>query len=161
MRDLTLREQILIAIMLALMVGLVGTWLNQQVLQEQTRLEEQLASRKQQLNEIRRLSDEWQGLQQEPTAPLMKQPLSSFVEGIARDIRVQDHLQINALSNPPEGTEGVQVLLDQLQLDDLMAVLYRLENNRPVLRLSQLDLSVAPGSRLVRASFQVHKPSGS
>ncbi len=161
MRDLTLREQILIGIMLALMVGLAGTWLNQRVLREQDRLETQLASRKQQLNEIRQLSDEWRALQQEPTAPLMKQPLSSFVEGIARDIQVQDHLQINALSNPPEGTEGVQVLLDRLQLDDLMDVLYRLENNRPVLRLSQLDLSVAPGSRLVRASFQVHKPSGS
>jgi type II secretory pathway component PulM len=161
MRELTLREQILIGLMLILMVSLAGVWVNQRVVREQERLELQLESRKRQLQEARQLSQEWSALQQKATAPLMQQPLSSFVESVARAVKIQDHLQLNALPNAPEGTEGVQVRLDQLLLEDLMEMLYRLENNRPVLKLSQLDLSISPGSRLVRASFQVHKQSGS
>ena len=70
---------------------------------------------------------------------------------------VQEQLQLNTLSSVPEGMEGVQVRLDQLKLDQLLDVLYRLEHHQPVLRLSQLDLAVSPGSRLVRVSFQVLK----
>ena len=63
------------------------------------------------------------------------------------------------LSNPPEGLDGVQVRLDKLNLDDALEVLYKLENNQPVLQIEQLLFSVAPGSRVVRLNFQVFKQS--
>ena len=70
---------------------------------------------------------------------------------------IQDNLQLNVLTNVQKGTEGVKVGLDKLKLDDLLSMLYRLENHRPVLRTSHLNISISPGSRQIRASFQVHK----
>ena len=90
----------------------------------------------------------------------MSQSLSSFVENIARSLQIQDNLQLNVLNNVEMGTEGVKVALDKLKLDNLFSMLYRLENHRPVIRTSHLSISISPGDRLVRASFQVHKQKG-
>ena len=87
----------------------------------------------------------------------MSQALSSFVENIARSLQIQDNLQLNVLNNVEKDTEGVKVGLDRLKLDNLFSMLYRLENHRPVIRTSHLSISISPGDRLVRASFQVHK----
>ncbi len=133
--------------------------------QNHQKTEKQLSSRleekKLQLEQLQLLAREWEMLQQEPSAPVMKQPLSSFIENIARSFAIQDNLQLNVLPQVEEETEGVQVRLDRLKLDQLMDMLYQLENHRPVLRLSQLNISISPGNRLVRASFQVRKQLGS
>ena len=135
------------------------------VFQNQQKTEKQLSSRleekKLQLEQLQLLAREWEMLQHEPSAPVMKQPLSSFIENIARSFAIQDNLQLNVLPQVEEETEGVQVRLDRLKLDQLMDMLYQLENHRPVLRLSQLNISISPGNRLVRASFQVRKQLGS
>ena len=152
MRSLTLREQLLSGVLALTIVGIgVGWGLSGWQGQAQV-LERQLAQR--QLRELDGLVAEWGRVRQQSTAPVMGKPLSSFVEEVARSLRVQEQLQLNTLSSVPEGTEGVQVRLDQLKLDQLLDVLHRLEHHRPVLRLSQLDLTVSPGSRLVRVSFQ-------
>lgn len=133
--------------------------------QSHQKTEKQLSSRleekKLQLEQLQLLAREWEMLQQEPSAPVMKQPLSSFIENVARSFAIQDNLQLNVLPQVEEETEGVQVRLDRLKLDQLMDMLYQLENHRPVLRLSQLKISISPGNRLVRASFQVRKQLGS
>ena len=135
------------------------------VLQNHQKTEKQLSSRleekKLQLEQLQLLAREWEMLQQEPSAPVMKQPLSSFIENLARSFAIQDNLQLNVLPQVEEETEGVQVRLDRLKLDQLMDMLYQLENHRPVLRLSQLNISISPGNRVVRASFQVRKQLGS
>ena len=135
------------------------------VFQNNQKTEKQLSSRleekKLQLEQLQLLAREWEMLQQEPSAPVMKQPLSSFIENVARSFAIQDNLQLNVLPQVKEQTEGVQVRLDRLKLDQLMDMLYQLENHRPVLRLSQLNISISPGNRLVRASFQVRKQLGS
>ena len=135
------------------------------VFQTHQKIEKQLSSRleekKLQLEQFQLLAREWEMLQQEPSAPVMKQPLSSFIENVARSFAIQDNLQLNVLPQVEEETEGVQVRLDRLKLDQLMDMLYQLENHRPVLRLSQLNISISPGNRLVRASFQVRKQLGS
>ena len=102
-------------------------------------------------------SNEWDQLRRTPTAPVMTQALSSFVENVARSLEIQDNLQLNVLTNVQKGTEGVKVGLDRLKLDQLLTMLYQLENHRPVLRTSHLSISISPGNRQVRASFQVHK----
>ena len=98
-----------------------------------------------------------EALKKTPTAPVMSQALSSFVENIARSLKIQDNLQLNVLNSVEQGTEGVKVGLDKLKLDSLISMLYKIENHRPVIRTSNLSISVSPGERLVRASFQVHK----
>ncbi|GIS36857.1 MAG: hypothetical protein Ct9H90mP8_2770 [Pseudomonadota bacterium] len=110
------------------------------VFQNHQKTEKQLSSRleekKLQLEQLQLLAREWEMLQQEPSAPVMKQPLSSFIENVARSFAIQDNLQLNVLPQVEEETEGVQVRLDRLKLDQLMDMLYQLENHRPVLRLS-------------------------
>ena len=157
MLNLTIREQLLIALMFLLlfvMAGILGVkYLNSQ----EKYLQRQLSEQEKQIKQVRKLSREWETLEKTPTSQVMSQPLSSFVENIARSLQIQDNLQLNVLNNVEMGTEGVKVALDKLKLDNLFSMLYRLENHRPVIRTSHLSISISPGVRLVRASFHVHK----
>ena len=157
MLNLTIREQLVIALLFLLlfvMAGVLGVkYLNSQ----EKQLQRQLSEQEKQIKQVRKLSREWETLAKTPTSPVMSQPLSSFVENIARSLQIQDNLQLNVLNNVEIGTEGVKVALDKLKLDNLFSILYRLENHRPVIRTSHLSISISPGVRLVRASFHVYK----
>ena len=157
MLNLTIREQLLIALMFLLLFVLAGIWGVKYLNRQEKYLQQQLSDREKQIKQVRKLSREWKTLQKTRTAPVMSQALSSFVENIARSLQIQDNLQLNVLNNVEKGTEGVKVGLDRLKLDNLFSMLYRLENHRPVIRTSHLSISISPGDRLVRASFQVHK----
>ena len=157
MLNLTIREQLLIALMFLLLFVLAGIWGVKYLNSQEKYLQQQLSEREKQIKQVRNLSREWKTLQKTRTAPVMSQALSSFVENIARSLQIQDNLQLNVLNNVENGTEGVKVGLDRLKLDNLFSMLYRLENHRPVIRTSHLSISISPGDRLVRASFQVHK----
>ena len=157
MLNLTIREQLLIALMFLLLFVLAGIWGVKYLNLQEKYLQQQLSEREKQIKQVRNLSREWKTLQKTRTAPVMSQALSSFVENIARSLQIQDNLQLNVLNNVEKGTEGVKVGLDRLKLDNLFSMLYRLENHRPVIRTSHLSISISPGDRLVRASFQVHK----
>ena len=157
MLNLTIREQLLIALMflfLFVLSGILGVnYFNSQ----EKHLQQQLFEQEKQIKQVRKLSREWETLEKTPTSPVISQPLSSFVENIARSLQIQDNLQLNVLNNVEMSTEGVKVALDKLKLDNLFSMLYRLENHRPVIRTSHLSISISPGVRLVRASFHVHK----
>jgi|TARA_Y100000031_G_scaffold118406_1_gene131705 hypothetical protein len=157
MLNLTIREQLLIALMLLLLFVLAGIWGVKYLNSQEKFLQQQLSEQEKQIKQVRKLSREWETLQKTSTAPVMSQALSSFVENIARSLQIQDNLQLNVLNNVEKGTEGVKVGLDRLKLDNLFSILYRLENHRPIIRTSHLSISISPGDRLVRASFQVHK----
>tara|TARA_B100000579_G_scaffold61457_1_gene44873 strand:- start:1704 stop:2147 length:444 start_codon:yes stop_codon:yes gene_type:complete len=143
--------------MFLLLFVLAGMWGLKYLNNQEEYLQIQLSEREKQIKQVRKLSREWETLKKTTTAPVMSQALSSFVENIARTLQIQDNLQLNVLNNMGNGTEGVKVGLDKLKLDDLFSMLYRLENHRPVIRTSHLSISISPGDRLVRASFQVHK----
>jgi len=160
MPDISMREQLLIALMFLLVFVLAGMWGMQQLNRQGKNLLLQLDKQELQIKQIRSLSSEWDQLRRTPTAPVMPQALSSFVENIARSLEIQDNLQLNVLTTVQKETEGVKVGLDRLKLDHLMTMLYQLENHRPVLRTSHLSISISPGNRQVRASFQVHKQQG-
>ena len=157
MLNLTIREQLLIALMFLLLFVLAGIWGAEYLNNQEKYLQLRLSEQEKQIKQIHKLSREWETLQRTTTAPVMNQALSSFVENIARSLQIQDNLQLNVLNNVEKGTEGVKVGLDRLKLDNLFSMLYRLENHRPVIRTSHLSISISPGDRLVRASFQVHK----
>ena len=155
-----MREQLLIVFMFLLVLVLAGMWGVQHLNRQEKMLLQQLNKLELQIKQIRSLSSEWEQVRRTPTAPVMPQALSSFVENIARSLEIQDNLQLNVLTNVQEGTEGVKVGLDRLKLDHLLAMLYQLENHRPVLRTSHLSISISPGNRQVRALFQVQKQQG-
>ena len=155
-----MREQLLIVFMFLLVLVLAGMWGVQHLNRQEKMLLQQLNKLELQIKQIRSLSSEWEQVRRTPTPPVMPQALSSFVENIARSLEIQDNLQLNVLTNVQEGTEGVKVGLDRLKLDHLLAMLYQLENHRPVLRTSHLSISISPGNRQVRASFQVQKQQG-
>jgi len=155
-----MREQLLIVFMFLLVLVLAGMWGVQHLNRQEKMLLQQLNKLELQIKQIRSLSSEWEQVRRTPTAPVMPQALSSFVENIARSLEIQDNLQLNVLTNVQEGTEGVKVGLDRLKLDHLLAMLYQLENHRPVLRTSHLSISISPGNRQVRVSFQVQKQQG-
>ena len=157
MFNLTIREQLLIALMFLFLFVLASIWGVKYLNSQEKYLQQQLSELEKQIKQVRKLSREWETLQKTQTAPVMSQALSSFVENIARSLQIQDNLQLNVLNNVEKGTEGVKVGLDRLKLDNLFSMLYRLENHRPVIRTSHLSISISPGDRLVRASFQVHK----
>ncbi|MBC8219243.1 MAG: type II secretion system protein M [Proteobacteria bacterium] len=157
MPEISMREQLLVSFMFLLVFVLAGMWGMQQLNLQQNNLLLQLDKQELQIKKIRSHSNEWDQLRRTPTAPVMTQALSSFVENVARSLEIQDNLQLNVLTNVQKGTEGVKVGLDRLKLDQLLTMLYQLENHRPVLRTSHLSISISPGNRQVRASFQVHK----
>jgi len=157
MLNLTIREQLLIALMFLLLFVLAGILGVKYLNSQENNLQQQLSEQEKQIKQVRKLSREWETLAKTPTSPVMSQPLSSFVENIARSLQIQDNLQLNVLNSVEIGTEGVKVALDKLKLDNLFSMLFRLENHRPVIRTSHLSISISPGVRLVRASFHVHK----
>ena len=157
MPEISMRKQLLVSFMFLLVIVLAGMWGMQQINLQQNNLLLQLDKQELQIKQIRSHSSEWDQLRRAPTAPVMPQALSSFVENVARSLEIQDNLQLNVLTNVQKGTEGVKVGLDRLKLDQLLSMLYQLENHRPVLRTSHLSISISPGNRQVRASFQVHK----
>jgi len=132
MPNLSMREQLLISSMFLIIFVLAGMWGIQQLNRQEKMLLQQLGKLEQQIKQVRFLSRELKDVQRSATV----------------------------LTNVQKGTEGVKVGLDRLKLDHLMSMLYQLENHRPVLRTSHLSISISPGNRQVRASFQVHKQLG-
>ena len=157
MSRLSIREQVLIVFMILLAFILILIWGIRQLNRHEELLKLQVVNLELQIKKIRLLSNEWRQLQRTATAPIMPQALSSFIENVARSLEIQDNLQLNVLNNVNNGIEGVKVGLDRLKLDNFVSMLYQLENHRPVLKISFLSISISPGDRQIRASFQVYK----
>lgn len=157
MSKFSIREQLLIFSLLLLILVSVSIWSLQQFKNQEKILKLKLDQLEIQIRQVRALSNEWEQVRSKITSPIMPQALSSFVESIARSLDIQDNLQLNVLTNVKKGMEGVKVGLDRLKLDHFLSMLYKLENHRPVLKISHLSISISPGNRKIRASFQVHK----
>ena len=164
------REQFIIFISSILFLIIGTIWGIQHLENHEKELEKKLDFWNNKIREIRNNSDEWIRVQQKITAPIMLQSLSSFVENVARSLLscipsenvarslgIQDNLQLNDLTNLDKGLEGIKVGLDGLKLDHLLSMLYKLENHRPVLKISHFKIAISPGERKIRASFHVKK----
>ena len=107
MLNLTIREQLLIALMFLLLFVLAGILGVKYLNSQEKILQQQLSEQEKQIKQIRKFSREWETLEKTPTSPVMSQPLSSFVENIARSLQIQDNLQLNVLNKVEIGTEAV------------------------------------------------------
>ncbi|MBF0288417.1 MAG: type II secretion system protein M [SAR324 cluster bacterium] len=157
MRPLTQREYILVAMMLALFTLIAITFGLRKLGANDAEIREKLVSTQQQMELVTELEREWEQLSRIPNLPTIPQSLNTFVENGARKFKLENHLQLNALTSVPESTEGIQVKLDRLNLDQLFDMLYFLENHKPVLLMEQLDILTIPRSNLLRASFRLYK----
>ncbi|MGK5091441.1 type II secretion system protein GspM [Deltaproteobacteria bacterium TL4] len=157
MSELSQRERLLIAVMMGLLIALLVSMIAKKLSGYEASLTQQKQTQEKRLKEVQKLEKEWIGLQNTSTAPIMPGSLSSFVESTARKLQIHNNLQLNAITNAPSGTEGVQVRLDQLNLDQLFETLYTIEKKYPVLLMDQLDVSISPGSRMLRVAFRVYK----
>jgi len=157
MRNFSIREQLLIFSITILLLILGIVFGINKFNRHEKNIHLKLEELKLQIKQVRSLSNEWEQLQSKLTAPIIQQSLSSLVENIARSIGIQDNLQLNVLTNVKNGLEGIKVGLDRLKLDHLLSMLYKLENNRPILKISNLSITISPGEREIRASFQVKK----
>jgi len=157
MRKFSIREQLLFFSITILILILATFWGVKKLNRQEQIILLKIEELELQINQIRSLSNELVQLQKKLTAPIMTQSLSSLVENVARSIGIQDNLQLNVLTNVKDGIDGIKVGLDRLKLDHLLSLLYKLENNRPVLKISHLSITISPGDRKIRASFQVKK----
>jgi type II secretory pathway component PulM len=157
MSELSQREKVLILVMLALMITLLAGLILNKLSNYTSQLTYQYTSKQKQLEDVKKLEQDLIYLHEIPTAPIMPSSLSSYVERIARVLQVHDQLQLNVLTSNPPGMEGVQVRIDKMNLNQLFGALYMIEKERPVLLIEQLDISISPGTRLLRASFRVYK----
>ena len=157
MKTFSIREQLLVFLMIILFFILFSIWGIKRLNNHEKIMHLKLDELQLQIEKIRSLSNEWALLQSKLTAPLIQQSLSSLVENAARSIGIQDNLQLNDLTNVDNDLEGIKVGLDRLKLDHLISLLYKLENNSPVLKISHLSINISPGERKIRASFQVKK----
>ena len=95
MSNFSMREQLLITFMFLLVFVLAGMWGMQQLNLQKKLLLQQLDKLEYQIKQVRALSSEWKEVQRTPTAPVLQQALSSFLEIIARSLENQDKLQLN------------------------------------------------------------------
>ena len=125
MRDLTLREQILIALMVILFIAFIPYYFLNQWQQERNRLSVQYTTKIQQLETLQALEQEWQSIRQQPRPAILSRSLSSLMESNASRMGIQDRLQINNLQGLNfEDREGIQVRLNQLNLDEAYELIY-------------------------------------
>lgn len=157
MRSLSLREYILITVMLLLMAAAGGRFGYQQLEERYAQLQASLESKQQQLEVVEQLEKEWLALNRHPDLPTFPQSLNAFLENTAEQFQVKEQLQLNPITNAPLGMEGIRVRLDRLNLDQMYELLFFLENHKPVLWIEQLDLATIPGSDLIRLSFRIYK----
>lgn len=168
MRSLTLREYILIGIMLFLL-AMTGAWIGVQrfgllstgVLAEQLNKKDNLNAtlllRKQQLARLNKLEKDWLNINRFQETPIISSSLNALVERKASSLKLRNSLQLNPLNSVPEGMEGVQVKMDRLNLDQMFDMLFALEHNKPVVLLEQLEITTIPGSELIRINFRLYK----
>lgn len=109
------------------------------------------------LQQIRKLRQEWEQLNSLPEIPTSTLSLITILERTANSFQLKDSLQLNELPSISEGLEGVQVKLENLNLDQVFHLLYFLENYRPVILIEPLEVSRLPNSDVLRVSFRAYK----
>ncbi|MBF0277616.1 MAG: hypothetical protein HQM13_07495 [SAR324 cluster bacterium] len=160
MRALTFREYLLIAIMLLLGIGAAGRYGYQQLESYKSTIEAERVLKQKQLEIVGQLEKEWAELNRRTPLPVIPQVLKTFVENGVKKLKLEEkqhNLQMNDLSSVPENMEGIQVKLEQLNLDQMFDILFFLEDNKPVVLVEQMEISNRPGTDLLRLNLRIYK----
>lgn len=156
---LSTREKGLIAVLVLLLVG-TGLYFGVGAARERLReLERRVATQEAMAQKAAALTREVQRLQQPPTrrrTPVTGS-LIGYAEQLAARVGVKDRIQLNVLPrDTSRGLQGLDMRVDRLTLDELVNLLYTVENADYRLVIDQIEIS--PSFRdqaLLRLSMRV------
>jgi Type II secretion system (T2SS), protein M len=156
---LSTREKLLIALLAGLLV-LLGLWFGIQGLHGHvTELRSRVAGREALLAKAAALTAELQRMQKPAVRrqPVRTRSLISYVEQLADGLGLRDRIQLNALpQDTTSNLQGVNVKIERMTLDELVNLLYSMENADDRLIIDQFDLSPSFRDKdLLRLSMRV------
>jgi len=156
---LSTREKLLIAVLAVLLLSL-GLWSGLRNLRGNlTELRSRVVVREAMLQKASLLNSELARMQAPPTRRQTAQPRSliGFVEQLADKVGVRDRIQLNLIQRETKsGLQGIDIKAERLSLDEMVNLLYTLEDSDYRLIIDQLDLSPSFRDKdLLRLSMRV------
>jgi hypothetical protein len=154
---LTNRERGLIALLVVALLA-TGVYFALRAMQAyESQLSRRIAGQEIQVNQVSALRQELQRLQAQPQGAVLTGPLIGYVEGLADRIQLKDRIQLNAVpAQTLQDAQGVELKVDKLTLDEMVNLLYVLENAEPAVVIDQLELGPSFSSKdLLRLSMRV------
>lgn len=123
----------------------------------ESRLATQIASRRSTLLQTQALSLELARLKSKPQGNRLKEPLIGYVEKIAKRAQVADRIQLNLIPQDKEKKiETVEVKVASLNLDEMVNLVYSIENSNAPMVIDQFEISPSFRSKtLLRLSMRV------
>lgn len=141
---LSTREKVLIAaaVVAVLLGGLY--FAARGVRAYETGLRQRIERQENVLRQARALRTELERLQGRAGGPTLNRPLIGYLERLAQRAQLGDRIQLNAVPQQvTAGLQGVEVKVDNLTLDELVDLLYIVENAEPKVVIDQMELSPA------------------
>jgi type II secretory pathway component PulM len=154
---LSAREKALLAAMAALLVlgGALLAWRAVQAYERELALA--LETTRAQLRQAEALRAEWERLRRAPVVTPLQQPLLGYLEGLAREAALGDRLQLNLVTpDRARALEAVEIKLDALTLDEMIAFIHRIESAPAALIIDHFEVTRSFRSRdLLRVTLRV------
>ncbi len=139
------RREILLILGLALLaVGASVYFLFSQLNGYEARLAREAARKKVQLGKTVELTQQLLGFSSKPSRRRRRKPLIGNVEQLASRAGLKDRIQLNLVpTDKAKDVEGIDVKLDNLTLDEMVAFLHAIEGAVPPLVVAQVDITNA------------------
>jgi len=138
---LSRREKMLIAGLGALVALLMIYFVISQFRGYRENLERTITQHTAMLNKAKVLSSDLAVQKRNPATKAKIASLIGHIEKLAEKNALKERLQMNRVPlDKNKGVEGVDIKLDQLNLDQVVSFLYLLENSRPQLVIDQLEI---------------------
>ena len=154
---LSTREKLLIVILVALLLCTGLFFTARSMLEYERRLERRILAQSSLLQKASALSAELSRLQRPRRRKVRTRSLIGYVEQLADRIRLKDRIQLNLIARDAvSGLQGIDIKVDRLTLDEMVNLLYSLENADLLLVVNRLELSPSfRDKELLRLSMRV------
>lgn len=154
---LSTREKLLIVILVALLLCIGLFFTARSMLEYERGLERRILAQTSWLQKASALSAELSRLQRPRRRKVRTRSLIGYVEQLADRIRLKDRIQLNLIArDAASGLQGIDIKVDRLTLDEMVNLLYSLENADLPLVVNRLELSRSfRDKELLRLSMRV------
>ena len=151
------REKYLIVLLIVVGAGVLLYFAFRSLDGVESRLAVQIAARKSTLLQVQALSLELARLESMPKGNRLEEPLIGYVETIAKGARVADRIQLNLIpQDKDKKIETVEVKVASLNLDEMVDLVYSIENSAAPMVIDQFEISPSFRSNtLLRLSMRV------
>lgn len=150
--ELSQREKYLIALAAIILLPLIlFRFVIMPMSQSQTDLAKKISDLENKIEQVSLLGQEYNALSKQNR--LRKLYLTPKVDSILRQYRLKSRSRI-ILDDQPGGKQKLVLKLDEIYLSELVKLLYRLENNKPVIIIENIDVSTSfKNKKQFRVSF--------